>query len=82
MELENPDLFKDAEESAVNMDTVFEGITKIYDDRLLKAIFNTFKLMQDDKNSENIQLYINGMQQIITPTNNLLRKWIHDNLTC
>ena len=82
LELENPDLFKDAEESAVNMDTVFEGITKIYDDRLLKAIFNTFKLMQDDKNSENIQLYINGMQQIITPTNNLLRKWIHDNLTC
>ena len=82
LELENPDLFKDAEESSINMDTVFEGITKIYDDRLLKAIFNTFKLMQDDKNNENIQLYISGIQQIIIPTNNLLRKWIHDNLTC
>ena len=82
LELENPDLFKNAEESAVNMDTVFEGIIKIYDDRLLKVVFNIFKLMQEETNEENLQLYINGMQNVITPTNILLRKWIHEHLTC
>uniref|UniRef100_A0A6C0C369 Uncharacterized protein n=1 Tax=viral metagenome TaxID=1070528 RepID=A0A6C0C369_9ZZZZ len=80
--LENPDLFKNAEESAISIDNVFEGITKIYDERLLRVVFNVFKLMQDESVDGNIQLYLLSMQNVLTPTNVLLRKWIHSNLTC
>ena len=80
--LENPDLFKDAEEQSVNMDKVFEGIIKLYDDRLLKGVYNTFKLMQDEKIEYNMQSYLQSIQYMLVPTNILLRKWIHDNLTC
>ena len=78
--LENPDLFKDAEEQSVNMDKVFEGIIKLYDDRLLKGVYNTFKLMQDEKIEYNMQSYLQSIQYMLVPTNILLR--IHDNLTC
>ncbi len=80
--LENPDLFKNTEESSVNIDNVFEKITSIYDERLLRAVFNTFKLMQDEKNENNIQWYLQAIQYTLSPTNILLRKWIHENLTC
>ena len=82
LSLENPDLFKDTEETAVPIDKVFEGITKNYDDRLLRGVFNTFKLMQDEKMESNIQSYLFAIQHMLNPTNILLRKWIHDNLTC
>ena len=80
--LENPDLFKNAEESSVNIDNVFEKITEIYDERLLRAVFNMFKLIQDEKNEANVQCYLQAIQNVLSPTNILLRKWIHDNLTC
>ncbi len=80
--LENPDLFKNAEETSVNIDNVFEKITEVYDERLLRAVFNMFKLIQDEKNEENVQCYLEAMQNVLCPTNILLRKWIHDNLTC
>tara|TARA_A100001015_G_scaffold289102_1_gene360609 strand:- start:2664 stop:3326 length:663 start_codon:yes stop_codon:yes gene_type:complete len=80
--LENPDLFKNAEETSVNIDNVFEKITEVYDERLLRAVFNMFKLIQDEKNGENVQCYLEAMQNVLCPTNILLRKWIHDNLTC
>ena len=31
------------------------------------------------KNSENIQLYVQGLEYILKPTQNVLRKWILDN---
>ena len=80
--LENPDLFKDAEEKSVNIDKVFENITNIYDERLLRCVYNTFKLMQDEKNEINIQSYLQAMHNVLSPTNILLRNWIHENLTC
>tara|TARA_Y100000590_G_scaffold468523_1_gene651562 strand:+ start:1257 stop:1877 length:621 start_codon:yes stop_codon:yes gene_type:complete len=80
--LENPDLFKNAEETSVNIDNVFENITEIYDERLLKAVFNMFKLIQDEQNEANIQCYLEAILNVLSPTNILLRKWIHDNLTC
>ncbi len=80
--LENPDLFRDAEESSINIDKVFEGIVKTYDERLLKAIFCIFKLMTDETIEQNIQLYLASIQNLLSPTNVLLRKWIYDNLTC
>jgi len=80
--LENPDLFKNAEETSVNIDNVFEKITEVYDERLLRAVFNMFKLIQDEKNEANVQCYLEAIQNVLGPTNILLRKWIHENLTC
>ena len=71
--LENPDLFKDAEEKSVNIDKVFENITNIYDERLLRCVYNTFKLMQDEINEINIQSYLQAMHNVLSPTNILLR---------
>ncbi len=81
LELENPDLFKDAEKDAVSIDTVFASIITEYDDRLLKAVFNILKLLNDETNDENKQRYLRCIDHMLTPTNNLLRKWIHDKLT-
>ena len=81
LELENPDLFKNAEKDAVNIDNVFEKIVDIYDDRLLKAVFNILKLLNDEQNNENKQRYLKSIGHMLSPTNILLRKWIHDKLT-
>ena len=81
MELENPDLFKNAEKDAINIDNVFEKIVDIYDDRLLKAVFNILKLLNDEQNEENKQRYLKSVGHMLSPTNILLRKWIHDKLT-
>jgi len=81
LELENPDLFKNAEKDAINIDNVFEKIVDIYDDRLLKAVFNILKLLNDEQNDENKQRYLKSVGHMLSPTNILLRKWIHDKLT-
>lgn len=81
LSLENPDLFKDAEKDAINIDTVFENIVNEYDDRLLKAVFNILKLLNDEQNAENKQRYLRCVDHMLAPTNILLRKWIHDKLT-
>ena len=81
LELENPDLFKNAEKDAINIDNVFEKIVDIYDDRLLKAVFNILKLLNDEQNEENKQRYLKSVGHMLSTTNILLRKWIHDKLT-
>ena len=81
LSLESPDLFKDASDDAINIDTVFKNIVNEYDDRLLKAVFNILKLLNDEQNAENKQRYLRCVDHMLAPTNILLRKWIHDKLT-
>jgi len=82
LEQESKDLFKDETEQSVNIDTVFEKITEIYDRRLLIIIYSTFQIMKDESNDKNIQSYITGLNSVLHPTENQIRKWILDNLTC
>ena len=83
LSLESPDLFKDAGEDAINIDTVFQNIKDTYDRKLLKIIFNTLLILDDDTTTEDIKPnYIDGLLNILKPTNIILRKWIREKLTC
>ena len=83
LSLESPDLFKDASEDAINIDTVFQNIKETYDRKLLKIIFNTLLTLDDESTTEDVKkYYINGLLSILKPTNDNIRKWIRDKLTC
>ena len=83
LSLESPDLFKDTSEDAVNIDTVFETIKETYDKKLLKIIYNTLLILDEDSTTEDIKkYYIDGILSILKPTNDNIRKWIREKLTC
>ena len=81
LSLDSPDIFKSTSEESVNMDTVFENIKTQYDNKLLKIIYNTL-LILDETTDNNKPYYINGLLKIVCPTNDKLRIWIRENLTC
>lgn len=81
--LDTPALFSDSSNNEViNIDNVFENITKLYDKRLLKIIHNLLLLFKEEQNEENRLLYLSGLTQILTPLNKQIKSWIHENLTC
>ena len=83
LELESPDLFKDPDADSVNIDTVFQNIKETYDKRLLKVIYNTILMVEDPDTTEDLKpYYINGLLKILSPTNDNIRKWIREKLTC
>ena len=82
LDLESPDLFKTEEEGAISIDTVFKSIVSIYDKRLLRSVICVFKLMEDETNKDNISNYCDGLQQILNPTQNTIKIWIREKLTC
>ena len=83
LELEAPDLFKDPGEDSINIDTVFQNIKEIYDKRLLKIIYNTILMLEDDDTTDDLRpYYISGLLKILNPTNESIRKWIREKLTC
>ena len=70
LELEAPDLFKDPGEDSINIDTVFQNIKEIYDKRLLKIIYNTILMLEDDETTDDLKpYYISGLLKILNPTN-------------
>ena len=83
LSLDTPSLFSDSSNNEViNIDNVFENITKLYDKRLLKIIHNLLLLFKEEQNEENRLLYLDGLTQILTPLNKQIKSWIHENLTC
>ena len=83
LSLESPDLFKDASDDAINIDTVFKNIKETYDKRLLKVIYNTILMVEDTETTDDLKpYYINGLLKILNPTNDNIRKWIREKLTC
>lgn len=81
LDLESPDLFKDPSQESVNIDTVFSNIKDIYDKRLLKIVYNTLMIMES-VNDEQKKSYLIGLLNILNPTNEVIRSWIRDKLTC
>ena len=74
LDLESPDLFKDPSKDIVNIDSVFKNITTIYDRKLLKIIYNTLLILGEDTCTEdNKEKYLDGLLDMLSPTNNIIR---------
>ena len=83
LELESPDLFKDPSEEIVNIDSVFQNIKSIYSKKLLKNFYNILLILDEDVVGEIVKTqYLNGLISILAPTNDIIRKWIREKLTC
>ena len=82
LEQNSDELFKDENENSVSVDDVFYKITDIYDRKLLVILYSIFQIMSNEENQNNIQLYVKGLDYLLQPTQNTIRKWIVDNLTC
>ncbi len=82
LNLETPDLFKETNEQAITIDNVFKNITSLYNKKFLAIIFNIFKLLEDETNEEHKKNLMEGLLSIMIPTNNKIKNWIRENLTC
>lgn len=80
--MEAPDLFKENTEETVNIDKVFEKIKTIYDDRLLKVIYNVLMLCSATDNFTEKKYMVDGLLSMLVPTDERIRGWIKKNLTC
>ena len=80
--MEAPDLFKENTEETVNIDKVFKKIKSIYDERLLKVIYNILMLCSTTDNLIEKKYMVDGLLSILTPTDEKIRVWIRKNLTC
>tara|TARA_B100001063_G_C16656300_1_gene498679 strand:- start:415 stop:1041 length:627 start_codon:yes stop_codon:yes gene_type:complete len=81
LELDNNELFKDEKKETVSMDQVFKNIVHIYNDNILRIVYNTLILLEKETNQDNKQQYIDGLRSILTPINNEIRNWIQENLS-
>lgn len=81
LSMETPDVFKDPTADSVNIDTVFQNIKTIYSDNMLELLYHGLVLLE---NCEEIYkpYYIDGLLKLTTPTNDKIRKWIREKLTC
>ena len=82
LEQNSDELFKDETHNSISVDDVFQTITELYDRKLLVILYSIFEIMEKEENEKNIQLYVEGLNKILEPTQNNIRKWILDNLTC
>ena len=82
LEQDSDELFKDENQNSISVDDVFQTITELYDRKLLVILYSIFEIMEKEENDKNIQLYVQGLNKILEPTQNNIRKWILDNLTC
>jgi hypothetical protein len=81
LDLENEELFK-TEDAAVNIDSVFQNITEIYEQQILAVVYNIIKIMEVEENKNNTVYYYNSISQFLEPTNLKIQRWIRDKLTC
>tara|TARA_Y100000591_G_C21793903_1_gene678205 strand:- start:330 stop:953 length:624 start_codon:yes stop_codon:yes gene_type:complete len=82
LEQESDELFKDDSENSVSVDDVFENITELYDRKLLVVLYSVFQIMSEEDNEANIKMYVQGLDNLLKPTQYKIRKWIVDHLTC
>lgn len=64
--------------SSIDINHVFKNITKLYTEYDLLIIFNTLLLIQTNPN--NYIEYMEGLNKILEPINNKIKKWIVDNI--
>ena len=61
-----------------DIDDVFVNITKLYSIQDYNIIYSTLLLIE--KNPQNYNEYINGINSILNPINSQIKKWINDNI--
>lgn len=81
LSMEAPDVFKDANEDSVSIDTVFQNIKTVYSDNMLELLYHGLVIL-DQCDEIYKPYYIDGLLKMITPTNDKIRKWIREKLTC
>ena len=70
-----------SEEEATTIDNVFQSVSKIYNMKLLSVVYNTLRLIEDEKRDSEKQHYYSGLKSILTPFHEKIRKWITKNLS-
>ena len=61
-----------------NIDDVFIRITDIYTQEVYNIIYNTLHIMI--KNEGSFDIYIDGLNKILEPTNSRIKKWIDEHI--
>ena len=61
-----------------NIDDVFIRITDIYTQEVYNIIYNTLHIMI--KNDSSFDIYIDGLNKILEPTNSKIKKWIDEHI--
>ena len=61
-----------------DIDDVFVNITKLYSIQDYNIIYSTLVLLE--KNPQNYNEYITGINSILNPINSQIKKWINDNI--
>ena len=82
LDLKADEIFKDDAESTINIDSVFQEIVNIYDNKLLYVVHNSLLMMEEEQNTEHVDNYLNGLILILEPMNIKIRKWIMEKLAC
>lgn len=60
------------------IDEVFKGITEVYDNKMLRVVYNTLRLMEEDE--ERKMDYYKGLECMLRPVNDRIRGWIIENM--
>ena len=85
--LESPDLFdrSDSDDDTdqeisleTNIDDIFINIRKLYSKEEFIIIYNTLLLVE--RNPQSYEAYMTGLNNILEPTNQKIKKWINDNI--
>ena len=77
--LEKPDIFcGETDNSKKDIDEVFIKIREIYSTHDFSVLYHTLLLV--DKNPEQYETYMNGINSIMQPKYTLIKKWINDNI--
>jgi len=82
LDVQNPELFKDLNNSSKSIDDVFSGIVDIYSDEIISFLANVFELLEKETDNAVLDNHIQGINLILKSTNNKIKKWISDNLIC
>ena len=82
LSLESPELFKETTDQEINIDNVFENVTKLYNKKILSMVYNGILIMEEVEKNTDIETILCGLQKILTPQNFKIKTWIRDNLTC
>ena len=81
LSLESPELFKETTEDTINLYSVFENITKLYNKKILSIVYNSL-LILDTSGENEIHHVSSGLQEILKPQHFKIKTWIRENLTC
>ena len=78
MEANDNDSSNKQSKEVKNIDDVFIRITDIYTQELYNIIYNTLIIMCKDDTG--FDIYIDGLNKILEPTNRRIKKWIDENI--